>query len=156
MSASYPQRTGIAEGERQGPPLRSVGFNPLSDLLVAQVERPPQLQDANLRALTPFQRALLSIDGTVTKFIEAYTMEPVIVSLIDQDTHSLEMDHPWLDIVAGTMVISRQVLLQGKYSNTLYAYAVSLLVHDQLPEIVREDLKDHPGGIGRVLIKNQT
>ena len=31
----------------------------------------------------------------------------------------------------------------------------SLLVHDQLPEIVREDLKVHPGGIGRVLIKNR-
>ena len=155
MSATYPRRTDTVEGDAQRSPLRSVGFNPLSDLLIAQVDRPPQLQDANLRALTPFQRALLSIDGTVTKFIEAYTMEPVTVSLIDQDAHNLEVDHPWLDIASGTRVISRQVLLQGKYSKTLYAYAVSLLVHDQLPEIVREDLKDHPGGIGRVLIKNR-
>lgn len=155
MSASYPQRSSVLHGEQEITPVRGVGFNPLSDLLVAQVDRPPQLQDANLRALTPYQRALLSIDGTVTKFIEAYTMEPVVVSLIEQDTHSLEVDHPWLEIASGTTVISRQVLLQGKYSQTLYAYAVSLLVHDQLPEIVREDLKDHPGGIGRVLIKNK-
>lgn len=131
------------------------GFDPLSDLLVAQVEKPPHLIDANLRTLTPYQRALLTIDGTVTKFIEAYCMEPVNVSLLDQDVHSLEAAHPWLEIEEGTQVISRQVLLQGKYSNTLYAYAVSLLVHDQLPEMVREDLKDHPGGIGRVLIKNR-
>lgn len=155
MSASYPQHTNGVPDDQGITPVRSVGFNPLSDLLVAQLDRPPQLQDANLRALTPYQRALLTIDGTVTKFIEAYTMEPVIVSLIDQDTHSLEVDHPWLEIAAGTTVISRQVLLQGKYSKTLYAYAVSLLVHDQLPEVVREDLKVHPGGIGRVLIKNK-
>jgi len=131
------------------------GFDPLSDLLVAQIEKPVHLIEANLRTLTPYQRALLSIDGTVTKFIEAYRMEPVDVVLIDQDVHSLEAAHPWLEIGEGTPVISRQVLLQGKYSRTLYAYAVSLLVHDQLPEAVREDLKDHPGGIGRVLIKNR-
>ena len=135
--------------------VRTGEFNPLNDLLIAQVERPAHMLDANLRALTSFQRALLSIDGTVTKFIEAYTMEPVQVHLIDQDLHSLEIDHPWLEINAGTPVISRQVYLQGKYSGTLYAFAVSLLVHDQLPEIVREDLKVHPGGIGQVLIKNE-
>ena len=131
------------------------GFDPLSDLLVAQRDRPAQLTEANLRVLTPYQRALLTIDGTVTKFIEAYTMEPVLISLIDQDTHSLEVDHPWLDITKGTTVISRQVFLKGKYSQTIYAYAVSLLVHDQLPEGVRADLQVHPGGIGRVLIKNK-
>lgn len=131
------------------------GFDPLSDLLVAQVEKPGHLIEPNLRTLTPYQRALLTIDGTVTKFIEAYRMEPVHVVLLDQQTHSLEADHPWLEIEEGTSVISRQVLLQGKYSRTLYAYAVSLLVHDQLPEAVREDLKVNPGGIGRVLIKHR-
>jgi chorismate-pyruvate lyase len=131
------------------------GFDPLSDLLVAKLLTPVHLFEAYLRTLTPDQRAILSIAGTVTKFIEAYRMEPVDVVLIDQDVHSLEAAHPWLEIREGTPVISRQVLLQGKYSRTLYAYAVSLLVHDQLPEAVREDLKDHPGGIGRVLIKNR-
>lgn len=135
--------------------LRSSGFDPLSDLLVAQLEKPAHLVEPNLRTLTPYQRALLTIDGTVTKFIEAYRMEPVNVVLLDQQTHELEAAHPWLEIEQGTTVISRQVLLQGRYSRTLFAYAVSLLVHDQLPEAVREDLKVHPGGIGQVLIKNR-
>ena len=153
MSALHSQ--GKAFAVEKGDHSRRSSFDPLSDLLIAQIQRPPQWQDANLRALTPFQRSLLSIDGTVTKFIEAYTMEPVCVELIDQDVHNLEVDHPWLEIEAGTAVISRQVLLRGKYSQTLYVYAVSLLVYDQLPEEVREDLRLYPGGIGRVLIKNQ-
>ncbi len=137
------------------PEVSGPGFDPLSDLLVAQVEKPAHLKDINLRTLTPYQRALLTIDGTVTKFIEAYVMEPVLVKLIEQDTREIQVQHPWLEIEAGTPVITRQVILEGKYSKTLHAYAVSLLVHDQLPESVREDLKVHPQGIGRVLIKNR-
>lgn len=137
------------------PDLNGRGFDPLSDLLVAQVEKPAHLKDINLRTLTPYQRALLTIDGTVTKFIEAYVMEPVMVKLLEQDMREIEARHPWLEIDAGTPVITRQVVLEGKYSKRLYAYAVSLLVHDQLPEPVREDLKVHPQGIGRVLIKNR-
>ena len=137
------------------PDVTGSGFDPLSDLLVAQVEKPAHLKKINLRTLTPYQRALLTIDGTVTKFIEAYEMEPVMVKLLEQDTRELEAKHPWLEVEAGTSVITRQVILEGKYSKRLYAYAVSLLVHDQLPEAVREDLKVHPQGIGRVLIKNK-
>lgn len=132
-----------------------VGFDPLGDLLVAQPEKPAHLKDINLRTLTAYQRALLTIDGTVTKFIEAYEMEPVMVTMLEQDMRELPERHPWLEVDAGSSVITRQVLLEGKYSKRLYAYAVSLLVHDQLPERVREDLKVHPQGIGRVLIKNK-
>ncbi len=137
------------------PDVGGKGFDPLSDLLVAQPEKPAHLKDINLRTLTAYQRALLTIDGTVTKFIEAYVMEPIMVELIEQDTLETQVRHPWLEIEAGTQVITRQVVLVGKYSKKLYAYAVSLLVHDQLPEAVREDLKVHPQGIGRVLIKNK-
>ena len=38
-------------------------FDPLSDLFVAQFAKPAQLGGVNLRALTPFHRALLVIDG---------------------------------------------------------------------------------------------
>lgn len=137
------------------PDVNGAGFDPLGDLMVAQVEKPAHLREINLRTLTPYQRALLTIDGTVTKFIEAYVMEPVMVKLLEQDTRELADRHPWLEVDAGTPVITRQVVLEGKYSKRLFAYAVSLLVHDQLPEAVREDLKVHPQGIGRVLIKNK-
>ena len=144
-----------AESVTISPEVNGPGFDPLSDLLIAQVDKPAHLKDINFRTLTPFQRALLTIDGTVTKFIEAYVMEPVMVKLLEQDTRELQVMHPWLDVDAGTSVITRQVVLEGKYSKTLHAYAVSLLVHDQLPEKVREDLKVHPQGIGRVLIENK-
>lgn len=137
------------------PEVNGPGFDPLSDLLVAQVEKPSHLKDINLRTLTPYQRALLTIDGTVTKFIEAYVMEPIMVRMLEQDMREIQARHPWLEVDAGTPVITRQVILEGKYSKRLFAYAVSLLVHDQLPESVREDLKVHPQGIGRVLIKNK-
>ena len=137
------------------PEVNGSGFDPLSDLLVAQVEKPSHLKDINLRTLTPYQRALLTIDGTVTKFIEAYVMEPIMVRMLEQDMREIQARHPWLEVDAGTPVITRQVVLEGKYSKRLFAYAVSLLVHDQLPESVREDLKVHPQGIGRVLIKNK-
>ncbi|MFK7847461.1 MAG: chorismate pyruvate-lyase family protein [Rhodothermales bacterium] len=137
------------------PEVNGPGFDPLSDLLVAQVEKPSHLKDINLRTLTPYQRALLTIDGTVTKFIEAYVMEPIMVRMLEQDMREIQARHPWLEVDAGTPVITRQVILEGKYSKRLFAYAVSLLVHDQLPENVREDLKVHPQGIGRVLIKNK-
>ena len=49
-------------------------FDPLTDILVAQTSKPEGLKPLNFRTLNPFQRALMVIDGTVTKFIEAYTM----------------------------------------------------------------------------------
>ncbi len=134
---------------------RANGFDPLGDLLVAQERRPQHLTTVNLRTLSPFQRALLVIDGTVTKFIEAYTMEPVQVALLGENTRELEADHPWLEVPRGTRVIAREVLLLGKQSRVFHAYAASLLVVDRLPARVREDLKVNPGGIGRVLLDHQ-
>ncbi len=53
--------------------------------MTAQASRPPELDELDLRTLTPFQRALLVLDGTVTKFIEAYTMEPLDIIRLAQD-----------------------------------------------------------------------
>ena len=128
-------------------------FDPLEDLLVAQPERPANLGAVNLRTLTPFQRSLLVIDGTVTKFIEAYTMEPVETVRISQETRRLDSDHRWLDEPAGATLLARQVFLQGRYSGTLYAYAASLLARSRLSQAVLEGLETNPGGIGRVMLE---
>jgi chorismate-pyruvate lyase len=127
-------------------------FDPFRDLFVAQSARPAQLEGVNLRALTPFQRALLVIDGTVTKFIEAYTMEPVETLRLGQERRSLSSDHPWLEAPGGTEVIARQVVLEGVYSRSLYAYATSLVVPDRLPAAIRADLDDANGSLGRILL----
>lgn len=128
------------------------GFDPFADLLAAQAA---QLELVNLRTLTPFQRALLSIDGTVTKLIEAYMLEPVESMVLGQQTQRLPTDHPWLELAAHSEVVTRQVLLRGRYSATVYAYAVSLLAPARLPPHLLHDLAKEPAGLGRVLLNSQ-
>ena len=130
----------------------SEAFDPLSDLFVAQFARPAQLGAVNLRALTPFQRALLVIDGTVTKFIEAYTMEPVDTIRVDQEQRPLASEQPWLEAPKGTEVLARRVVLEGKYTRTVYAYAVSLVVPERIPEPARAEFQHDAGSIGRILL----
>ena len=47
---------------------REMYVDPLEELFIAQFARPAELRPVNLRAISPNQRALLSIDGTVTTF----------------------------------------------------------------------------------------
>jgi chorismate-pyruvate lyase len=131
------------------------GFDPFADLLSAQASRPRDLRHVELRNLTPFQRALVSIDGTVTKFIEAYMLEPVEIVLLMQETQPLLADHPWLDLPAQSEVIARQVFLRGRYSTTIYGYAVSLLVPQRLSPTLLCDLALESAGIGRVLLNSR-
>ena len=116
-------------------------FDPMSDLFVAQFAKPPQLAKINLRTLTPFQRTLLVIDGTVTKFIEAYTMEPIEIIRISQANQTLSLEHQWLEAPMGTAVMARHVILRGKYSYTIYAYALSLIIPERLQAVVKEGWK---------------
>ena len=130
-------------------------FDPLQDLLSPQAIKPVHLNDIDMRQLQPFQRALLVIDGTVTKFLEAYFLEPVEVALLEQNTQDLLDEHPWLEVPKGTEVIARQVILRGRYSATVYSYAISLLVPSRMPPSMLKSLEIEPSGIGRVLLNSQ-
>lgn len=130
-------------------------YDPLGDLFIAQFARPRDLMAVNLRALTPLQRALLVIDGTVTKFLEAFTLQPIDVVVISQATRRLTERHEWLEADEGTSVIAREVTLRGRYDRLLHAYAVSLLVMDRLPKSVQSSLLTHPGGLGRILLDSK-
>jgi chorismate-pyruvate lyase len=130
-------------------------FDPMDDLFVAQFARPAHLEEVNLRALSPFQRVLLVIDGTVTKFIEAYTMEPVDVVHLGDAVQTLAQEHRWLDAPAGTPVTARHVLLRGRYGRTCYAYAASLIVPDRLSPEFRAALDRDGGGLGRALVSSR-
>jgi chorismate-pyruvate lyase len=127
-------------------------FDPLEDLFVAQFAKPADLHPVNLRVLSPFQRALLTIDGTVTKFIEAFAMEPVDVRLLSHEARQLLVDHEWLEAPAGSSVVAREVVLTGRYRGDVYSYAPSLLVTGRLPEAVQAELVTNPGGLGKILI----
>jgi chorismate-pyruvate lyase len=130
---------------------KSSAFDPLEDVLLAQTERPPELQEVNPRTLTPFQRALLVLDGTVTKFVEAYMMEPLRIVRLKQDTRTLAGPHRWLEVPAGAEVATRHVLLRGEYSDELYAYATSLVALERIPESLRAGIAQQGGGLGRIL-----
>ena len=53
-------------------------------LFVAQDAKPKEIKEINFARLTPFQRGLLVTDGTVTRFIEVYTLAPIEVVLLQQ------------------------------------------------------------------------
>lgn len=82
-------------------------------------------------------------------------LEPIEVVLLKQKIEPLAVDHPLLEAPKQSRVIARQLLLQGRYSATVYTYAVSLLMLDQLPTEVRRQLDIEPGGIGRILLNSQ-
>jgi len=130
-------------------------FDPLHELFVAQTSRPAHWGEINLRALTPFQRALLMIDGTVTKFIEAYTLEPVEIIRLSQVTQPLPEDHLWLNAPQGTSVIAREVLLRSRYGRAPLAHAISLIVPERLQGAVKQALDLDGQGLGRILFESQ-
>jgi chorismate-pyruvate lyase len=126
-------------------------FDPESDLFVAQFGRPSGLQPVNMRALSPFHRALLVIDGTVTTFLEAYTLEPIEVRRLGQAVQTLPEPNQWLELQAGDRVLARNVQLEGRYTHRLYAQATSLIALDRLPPDVAAGLDVAGGGLGRIL-----
>lgn len=124
-------------------------------LFVAQNAKPENAKEINLSRLTPFQRGLLVADGTVTRFIEAYTLTPVEVELLQQTKQTLSAEHCWLQLPAGEDVISRQVVLQTHSQNDaspiIHTYATSLIVPQRLPQSLLDGLTTDKHGLGGLL-----
>ena len=98
---------------------------------------------------------MIVTDGTVTRFIEAYTFAPVEVVLLQQKKQTLSSDHDWLQLPAGEEVISRQITLQSPHEKTaspiIYTYADSLIVPKRLPKSILDGLGSDTQGLGRLL-----
>ena len=127
-------------------------FDPSAGLFIAQDSRPATLSPVSVRSLSPLQRALLVIDGTVTTFPEAWAMERVLVERLWQHAAVLETAEPWLDAAAGTAVLKRAVLLTGSRSASLYAFAESVICADRLPAGMRLELEGGSAGLGQILL----
>ena len=127
----------------------------MKSLFIAQDEKPSTLREINFAHLTPFQRGLIVTDGTVTRFIEAYTFAPVEVVLLQQKKQTLSSDHHWLQLPAGEEVISRQITLQSPQEKTaspiIYTYADSLIVPKRLPKSILDGLASNTQGLGKLL-----
>ena len=129
----------------------SNSFDPLKKIQTAESAMPKELSKLNFRTLTPFQRALMVADGTVTKFIEAYTLDTVEIIRLNQELYPLDADNPWLEAGKNTNVMFREVIIRGIYSHTLYVYGISYIVPDRLRQDMRERLEVQGEGIGRLL-----
>ena len=132
--------------------LSAESFDPAAEVFIAQAQRPGGLAAVSLRDLTPFQRALMVIDGTVTRFIEAYQQEPVnIFRLAQTEARTVAADR-WLQVPAEENVIRRQVLLRGASTGRCFAWADSCLAASRLTAGMRAGLETDPGGLGRILL----
>ena len=124
-------------------------------LFVAQDVKPEKVKEISLTRLTPFQRGLLVADGTVTQFIEAYTLTPVEVVLLQQTKQTLSTEQSWLQLPAGEDIISRQVVLQthsqDKSSSIIHTYATSIIAPQRLPRSLLDGLTTDKQGLGGLL-----
>lgn len=131
----------------------------VKELFIAQSERPAVLKDISLTRLSPFHRALLVADGTVTRFIEGYQLTPVQVVLLYQARRKLHNQHIWLEMPAGGNIIAREVVLQTPSTENqtpkIHAYAASQIVHERLPKSVVDGLDAGITGLGVLLHHSQ-
>ena len=127
----------------------------MKSLFIAQDEKPSTLKEINFAHLTPFQRGLIVTDGTVTQFIEAYTLAPVEVVLLQQKKQTLFAENKWLQLSAGEEVISRQITLQTHQETEsppiIHTYADSLIALKRLPKSILEGLESNKYGLGKLL-----
>lgn len=145
MSAAAPGEVLLAIGRQEN------GCDPQNNVLVEQLFRPAPQVDLSLRSLSPFQRVLLVIDGTVTTFLEMHTLEPIEIVRLSQVSYILPEDHQLLQAPQGTTVLVRQVLLRGRYTATVYAYAPSLIVPERVQQVVQQDLAVDGKGLGHIM-----
>ena len=108
-------------------------------------------ESLNLARLPPFVRTLLVTDGTVTKNIEAFFWEPIVVDVLWQERIILHEAKPLIDAAAGEQVLKRIVQLRGEKTRAVYAYATSFLKTDLLPGELTQQLLDGQIGIGEIL-----
>jgi chorismate-pyruvate lyase len=130
-------------------------FDPTSGLFVAQKSRPAVLLDVDLQNLNPFLRTLLVIDGTVTKFLEAFAMESMVVRRLGQVSRFLDSDDEWLETRAGEKIVNRRVMLIGNATGRLYTYAESAIVHGRLSAQMQDGLDNEAGGLGKILLDSE-
>jgi len=126
-------------------------FDPTAGRFSNQDRRPGNWIDVDPARLKPLMRGLLVIDGTVTKILEAYFLEPVDVRQLSQSIGALECPDNWLDAAVGEPIVCREVALVGQRSNRLYAYAESKIVLNRLSRRMQDSLDEKMLGLGRIL-----
>ena len=100
--------------------------------------------------LSPFQRILLTTDGSITDMLESYNRERIKIVKLSEELTPLNRDIPAMQLLKGAEVIDRKVLLRGKISQKNYIYAESIIVPDRLEERFRKELLTTKTPIGKL------
>lgn len=106
--------------------------------------------------LSPFQRVLLTTDGTVGDILEAYLSETLKVVKLDHLETPAPQSIPYLGTDQNSTIVMRRVLLRGKVSHKNYVYAESVLVPDALDPQLRTDLERTDKAIGVLMLEART
>ncbi len=104
-----------------------------------------------IATLPPFLRALLVTDGTVTKIIEAYFWEPVVVDTLRQEFVVAGDAIPWVHITGDERIMVRRARLRGADSGREFAHAFSVIRTELIPAQFRKRLIDREIGIGALI-----
>ncbi|MGB5735954.1 MAG: chorismate pyruvate-lyase family protein, partial [Thiohalocapsa sp.] len=134
-----------AEGNGGPNPFRCEGFVRGGTIACAGCE------PIAIDTLPAFLRALLVTDGTVTKMLEAYFWEPVVVDTLRQEFITAEAEIPWIDIAARDRIMVRRARLRGADSGKHYAHAFSVIRTELIPPHFRQRLIDREIGIGALI-----
>ena len=105
--------------------------------------------------LSTFQRILLTTDGTVTDMLEAYLFEQMRIIKLSERILPLPSDNPYMSLKAGTEIINREILLQGKISRKNFIYAESVIVPSRLTPQFQNALIETKTPIGKIWIEQR-
>lgn len=127
----------------------------VSDALRMDLSRSFQQSVLDPRMLSPFQRILLTTDGTVTDILEAQFWEAIGIVKLYQEMERTSNYIQTLETSPGEQVLIRKVLLKGKSSHRNYIYAESMTVLENLSPELREGLLHTGKPIGQLMIENR-
>jgi len=106
--------------------------------------------------LSAFQRVMLATDGTVTDILGAYLGERITIRKLRHSQIVASSAIPYLDVLVGTSLVEREVLLKGATSGRVLVYAASIIVPDRLTAALRDRLLSTSEPIGRLMIEERT
>lgn len=107
------------------------------------------------RNLSPFQRILLTTDGTLTEILEAYLLEKIQLVKLSEELVKITEPIPALDLDIGEQIIERKVLLRGKISLNNFIYAESIIVPERLDYKFKFRLTESQEPIGRLWLEHK-
>ncbi|MBW4615268.1 MAG: DUF98 domain-containing protein [Desmonostoc vinosum HA7617-LM4] len=105
--------------------------------------------------LSPFQRILLTTDGTLTEILEAYLLEKIQLVKLSEELIRTTKNLPALDLNIDTQVIERKILLQGKISLNNFIYAESIIVPERLEPRLKLRLIESQEPMGRLWLEHK-